>query len=281
MSLISRLRGEPAPPVVPVLRLEGVIGRGMSTRRAALSLADLARPIERAFKTKRAAAVALLINSPGGSPVQSSLIASRIRARAEEKDLKVYAFCEDVAASGGYWLALAADEVYADASSILGSIGVVYSSFGFVDLIAKLGIERRTHTAGERKAILDPFVPEREDDIGHLRHVQGEIHRAFIDHVKSRRGDALKGSEAEMFSGAFWAGHKALEMGLIDGIGDLRGVMRQKLGKKVRLRLVNPPRRRRRWPFGASASISGGALDAVDRIAAELDDRAMWSRYGL
>jgi signal peptide peptidase SppA len=264
-------------PVVPVIRLHGVIGHVPGRRGRGLALADLARPIRRAFKTPGAKAVALLINSPGGSPVQSSLIAKRIRLMAAEEKLPVLAFCEDVAASGGYWLALAGDEIYADDSSIVGSIGVVYAGFGFVEAIGKLGIDRRLHTAGSRKAILDPFGPEREEDVAHLLSVQRDIHTAFIDQVKARRGAKLKGDDAELFSGAFWAGRTALGLGLVDAIGELRTVAQEKFGETVQLRPVNPPKRPSWFRFGTRQ----GPADWIAEAAGALDERAQWTRFGL
>ena len=277
MGLLGRLKGN-KHPIVPVVRLHGVIAAGAGRRQSqTLSMAGMAQPLDRAFKTKGAKAVALLINSPGGSPVQSSFIARRIRLLAEEKKLPVLVFCEDVAASGGYWLALAGDEIYVDDSSIVGSIGVVYAGFGFVDLIAKLGVDRRVHTAGSDKAILDPFRPEEAKDVKRLEAVQGEIHAAFIDHVKARRGAKLKGEDKDLFSGAFWAGRTAVELGLVDAIGDLKTVTREKFGRKVQLQLVNPPRRRPWWRLRAQAD----PLSLVDDVASRIDDRAQWARYGL
>lgn len=279
MGLLRRLGlGGAAAPLVPVVRLHGVIGGVPVGRRAAgMSMATLAPAIERAFHMPGAKAVALLVNSPGGAPVQSSLIARRIRLLAEEKKLPVLAFCEDVAASGGYWLALAGDEIFVDDSSLVGSIGVVYAGFGFADLIARLGIDRRVHTAGENKAILDPFRPEQPDDVARLKAVQGEIHANFIDHVRARRGDKLKGDETELFSGAFWGGRTAVALGLADAVGDLRGVLRQRFGDKVRLRLVNPPRRRSWLRLRAQLDPAGMLLEVGDTLA----ERALWSRYGL
>ena len=207
-------------------------------------------------------AVALAINSPGGSAAQSALIARRIRDHSREKKIPVIAFCEDVAASGGYWLACIGDEIYADANSIVGSIGVVAATFGFPDLLRKIGIERRVHTAGERKAMLDPFRPEDPDEVERLQAIQRQIHENFIDWVRERRGDRLKGSDAELFSGEFWTGQRAVELGLVDGIDDLRGAMRRRFGDQVRLRpVVSDTRMLRRWlglPRGASDLASGG-----------------------
>lgn len=265
------------PPVVAVLRLAGVIADGGGAFRGpTLNHFGLAGAIERAFAVKKVKAVALEINSPGGSPVQSALIAGHIRRLAEEKKVPVYAFCEDVAASGGYWLATAADEIHADASSIVGSIGVIYAGFGLTGLIEKLGVERRIHTAGDNKSFLDPFSPEQEKDVARLRALQDEIHAAFVAQVKGRRGGRLKDPEdAELFSGAFWAGQGALDRGLIDGIGDIRTVMRARFGAKVRLRRVNPP------PGGwlrRRLGLDGGAL--ADGALAAVEHRLAMARYG-
>jgi signal peptide peptidase SppA len=215
MGIMARLRRR--APVVAVLRLAGIVGQAGGFRRG-LSLASLAGPIERAFKMRRVQAVALSVNSPGGSPVQATLIARRIRALAAEHDMPVFAFAEDVAASGGYWLACAGDEIYAEASSIVGSIGVISSGFGFQGLLERMGVERRLHTAGANKGMLDPFLDEKESDVEHL----ATIHEDFMNLVRDRRGKRLKGDEAELFSGAFWTGRKALELGLIDGIHHAR-----------------------------------------------------------
>lgn len=274
--VVRRLFG-PSAPVVPVIRLHGVIGQTGGRRGRGMTLTSLVQPIRRAFKMPGAKAVALLINSPGGSPVQSSLIAKRIRLIAEEEKLPVLAFCEDVAASGGYWLALAGDEIYVDESSIVGSIGVVFAGFGFVEAIGKLGIDRRLHTAGDRKAILDPFGPEREEDVAHLLTVQRDIHAAFIDHVKARRGAKLKGDDADLFSGAFWAGRTALGLGLVDAVGELRTVAQDKFGKKVQLRLVNPPKRPSWFRLGTRT----GPADWLAEAAGAFDERAQWTRFGL
>ncbi|MCG8358416.1 MAG: S49 family peptidase, partial [Kiloniellales bacterium] len=244
-SLLSRLPfipiGEP-PPVVAVLRLSGVIG-SMGPLRSGLTLSRLAEPIERAFKVKHLKAVALAVNSPGGSPVQSALIANRIRSLAEEKKVKVFAFTEDVAASGGYWLACAADEIYADESSIIGSIGVISQGFGFTEAIQRLGIERRVHTAGDKKSLLDPFREEDPTDVKRLKAIQKEVHESFKDLVRQRREGRLKASERTLFTGEFWTGRKSLELGLVDGLGELRQVMRERYGKKVRLKRVDGERR--------------------------------------
>lgn len=224
-------------PVVAVVRLSGIIGPSQPLR-GGLNLAGVAAALEAAFSMKNAKAVALIVNSPGGSPVQSSLIYKRIRALAEEKSLPVYAFAEDVAASGGYMIACAADEIYADESSVVGSIGVVSAGFGFTGLIEKLGVERRVHTSGESKAMLDPFQPEKPEDVARLEALQEEVHENFKALVRKARGDRLKTDDPAIFSGAFWAGAGALERGLIDGLADLRSHMRGLYGDKVKLRLV-------------------------------------------
>jgi signal peptide peptidase SppA len=262
-------------PTVGVLRLSGIIGSSGMGRRTGLALTEQASMIERVFNLSRLKAVALAINSPGGSPVQSALIARRIRQLAEEKEIPVYAFCEDVAASGGYWLACAAEEIYADPASIVGSIGVVSAGFGFTDMLEKIGVERRVHTSGKKKGMLDPFVPEVEDDLERLREIQEDIHEQFKDYVRMRRGAKLKACEDILFSGEFWTGRRSQELGLIDGLGDLRSVMRKKYGEKVNLRLVGG---RKRFGLGR---LLGGQVDIVDQGIAALEDRAYWSRFGL
>jgi signal peptide peptidase SppA len=279
------------PPVVSVIRLDGIIGPS-GALRPAVNLAALAPLIERAFAPKRQKAVALLINSPGGSPVQSALVASRIRQLADEKKVPVFAFTEDVAASGGYWLACAADEIFAAESSIVGSIGVISAGFGFQDLISRYGVERRVHTSGTRKAMLDPFQPEDPEDIVRLKAIQAEIHEAFKEHVRSRRAGRLKAPETELFTGEFWTGRRALDLGLIDGIGDLRSVMRGRFGEKVRLRVVHAERGWLRGRLrleegdalgrGMTADAVGGAAGAAVRAAlGALEERAIWGRFGL
>ncbi len=258
-------------PTVAVLRLTGVIG-GPDISRRGLNLAGLADSIERAFKLPHLRAVALAVNSPGGSPVQSALIAGRIRALADEKEIPVYAFCEDAAASGGYWLACAADEIYAEGASIIGSIGVISAGFGFPALLEKIGVERRVHTAGSRKAILDPFQPEDQNDVDQLKALQADIHEQFIDYVRARRGERLDAADEMLFSGEFWTGRRAKALGLIDGIGDLRGVMRDKFGEKVRLRVVGGQRGWLQRRIG---------LHIVDALLDSLQSRALWGRFGL
>ncbi len=275
---IKRLR-QP-PPVVAVLRLAGVIGQ-LGPLRRGLSLAALAQPIERAFKLRRLKAVALAVNAPGGSAVQSALIAGRIRALAEENDVPVYAFAEDVAASGGYWLACAADEIFADGASIIGSIGVISAGFGLQGALKRLGVERRLHTSGERKAMLDPFLKEKPEDVERLQAIQQDIHESFKEMVRRRRGDRLKAPEEELFSGAFWTGREALEMGLIDGIGDLRSVMRQRFGDDVKLRPIGPARRWWRRRFGFTGGAAPDSFDWTAGALAAIEERLWWSRFGL
>ncbi len=271
-------------PVVPVLRLAGAIG--MSTPlRPGLSIATLSNAIEKAFSMSKLPSVALLVNSPGGSPVQSNLILKRIRQLAEEKDKKVYVFCEDVAASGGYYIALAGDEIYADTSSIVGSIGVISAGFGFEKAIEKLGVERRVYTAGTSKSMLDPFRPENPADVARLKQVQQDVHDAFIGVVKDRRAGKLTGHDDDLFNGSFWSAPKALDLGLIDGVSDVRTKMRELHGDKVRLKVVPISsggllsRLRRASMGGLPVSLSAGSL--TDDLVSTVEARALWSRFGL
>ena len=278
--LPKRLRGDTA--VVPVVRLAGVIGFS-TPLKPGLTLANVARPLERAFGMRKARAVALLINSPGGSPVQSHLIYRRIRQLAAENSRPVIVFAEDVAASGGYMIACAGDEIICDPASIVGSIGVVGSSFGFVKLMDKLGIERRLYTSGEHKAMLDPFLPEIPEDVERLKAAQREIHEGFIDLVKRSRGVRLKGPEKTVFSGEYWTGNKAIELGLADGIGDLRSTLRERFGDNVVTPLVSAARG---W-FGRLQPGVGRLepllrrADLAEEIISALEARALWARYGL
>ena len=237
---------------------------------------------DKAFSDKKAPVIAISINSPGGSAVQARLIYKRIRDLAEEKDKKVIVFLEDVAASGGYMIACAGDEIIADPSSIVGSIGVISAGFGFVGLIDKLGIERRVYTAGQNKSVLDPFRPEKEEDIGHLKDLQLEVHKTFIDLVKSRRGDKLA-DDPDLFTGKFWSGVSGLGLGLVDGLGDLRSTLKARYGEKVKLKLITAPKGLfgRRTP-GAAARIDGEMLaGALQQGLNAIEERALWSRYGL
>jgi serine protease SohB len=279
--LPRRLRGD--IPIVPVVRLTGIIG--LSTPlKPGLTLAAVSKALERAFATRHARAVALLINSPGGSPVQSHLIFRRIRQLAEEKGLRVFAFIEDVGASGGYMIACAADEIVCDPSSMVGSIGVVGGSFGFDKLMEKVGVERRLYTSGERKAMLDPFLPEKPEDVKRLKQLQGEIHEAFIALVKERRGAKLLGPEKTLFSGEYWTGLTAVELGIADSLGDLRSFLRERYGDEVLTPLVATERgflaRRLRGADAEFGLFSGKPAWAEDMISA-LEARALWSRYGL
>ena len=275
--LPERFRGA----VVPVVRLSGTIGT-VTPLRPGLTLSGVSKLLEKAFETKRAKAVALVINSPGGSPVQSHQIYNRIRQLAETKKIPVLVFVEDVAASGGYMIACAGDEIFCDPSSILGSIGVIGGTFGFQDLIKKVGIERRIYTSGEHKSSLDPFLPESPDDVARLKAIQRDIHDSFIDLVKRSRGARLQGEEAFLFSGEYWAGERSVKLGLADGIGDLRSVLRTRYGERVRMPVIAPKTGllsslAGRKP-GAGAMIGTGFAD--DLISA-LETRAFWARYGL
>jgi len=279
MLLPPRFRAD--VPVVPVVRLSGAIGVA-APLRPGLMLATVSRALERAFATRNARAVALIINSPGGSPSQSHLLFMRIRQLAEEKNLPVLAFIEDVGASGGYMLACAADEIYCDRFSIVGSIGVVGATFGFTELMQKLGIERRVYTSGDRKVMLDPFLPEKPDDVKRITAIQKEIHQDFIDLVKVRRGARLTGADETLFSGEFWTAQRAIELGLADHVGDLRSTLRERFGDKVRTPLISVERGlfgRARPGVGIEALTAKAGL--ADDVIAALETRALWSRYGL
>ncbi|WP_306025324.1 S49 family peptidase [Oceaniradius stylonematis] len=273
-------------PIIPVVRLRGMISPGGSPLQPVLSLAAVAPALERAFSVKQAPAVAISVNSPGGSPVQSRLIYKRIRDLAEEKKKPVLVFTEDVAASGGYMIAVAGDEIIADPSSIVGSIGVISAGFGFTEAIRKIGVERRVYTAGQNKSTLDPFQPEKEEDVERIKALQLEVHRTFIDLVKERRGDKL-GDDPDLFSGRFWAGNSARELGLVDHLGDMRGFIKDRFGDKAQLRLVTMPR----GLFGRrpQPGVTGlGGIDpvvltshAASGLLSALEERALWNRYGL
>ncbi len=272
-------------PVVPVVRLTGVIGFS-TPLKPGLTLAGVARVLDKAFKLRGAKAVALVINSPGGSAVQSHLIYARVRQLAAEKKLPVIAFVEDVAASGGYMIACAADEIVCDASSIVGSIGVVGASFGFDAAIKRLGIERRVYTAGEHKVMLDPFQPEKPDDVARLQAIQQEIHNNFISLVKQSRGGRLTGPEKTLFSGEYWLAATAQGYGLIDKLGDPRGVLRERYGEDVLTPVIASPRGLLgRFAPGREFLGLGGrpSLDAslADEIVTAIETRAMWSRFGI
>lgn len=279
----ARFRRDTA--VVPVVRLSGVIG-AVTPLRPGMSLAGVAKLLERAFGTRNAKAVALVINSPGGSPVQSRQIYLRIRQLAAEKKLPVLVFVEDVAASGGYMIACAGDEIFCDPSSILGSIGVVGGSFGFQELIKKIGVERRLYTAGAHKAMLDPFQPENPDDVARVKALQREIHAIFIALVKQSRGARLKGADDVLFSGEYWAGETSVALGLGDAIGDIRSVLRMRYGEKVQMPVIAAPTGILSGLLGRkSANASSDlALDGVaglpDQLISALETRAIWARYG-
>src|SRR5882757_2660805 len=269
-------------PVVPVVRLSGVIG-AVTPLRPGMSLTGVAKMLERAFATKNAKAVALVINSPGGSPVQSRQIYLRIRQLAAEKKLPVLVFVEDVAASGGYMLACAGDEIFCDPSSILGSIGVVGGSFGFQELIRKIGVERRLYTAGEHKAMLDPFLPENPDDVARVKALQREIHAIFIALVKRSRGTRLKGAEDALFSGEYWAGETSVSLGLADAIGDIRSTLRARYGDKVQTPVIAPPTGLLAGLMGRKSG-AGTSLDGLaglpDELISALETRAIWAKFG-
>src|SRR4051812_6816290 len=271
--------------IVPVVRLSGTIG-AVTPLRPGMSLAGIARTLERAFSIRSAKAVALVINSPGGSPVQSRQIYLRIRQLAAEKKLPVLVFVEDVAASGGYMIACAGDEIFCDPSSILGSIGVVGGSFGFQELIKKIGVERRLYTAGAHKAMLDPFLPENPDDVARVKALQREIHAIFIALVKQSRGARLKGADDDLFSGEYWAGETSVSLGLADGIGDLRSVLRARYGEKVRTPVIAPSGGLLSGLLGRKSAGAGtltalpGLAGLPDEVISALETRAIWAKYG-
>ncbi len=260
--------------VIPLIRLEGVIatqsGRG---RGSSLSLETLRENIDKAFAMKSAPFIGLAINSPGGSPVQSALIGNYIRMKAEETNKEVYAFCEDVAASGGYWLAASADKIYVMNASIIGSIGVIASMFGFTDLIKKIGVERRVYTAGEQKSQLDPFLPENKEQITHLKELQASIHQDFIDWVQKRRGDKLSDNKS-LFTGKFWDGERAKELGLVDEIGCVDDILYQKYGKKYQIKYLNQQKK-------GLLKFLGAELGGGEKMLQAIEERTYWERFGL
>jgi signal peptide peptidase SppA len=272
-------------PTVPVVRLSGTIG-AVTPLRPGMSLGGVARTLERAFATRNAKAVALVINSPGGSPVQSRQIYLRIRQLAAEKKLPVLVFVEDVAASGGYMLACAGDEIFCDPSSILGSIGVVGGSFGFQELIKKIGVERRLYTAGAHKAMLDPFKPEDPDDVARVKALQGQIHAIFIALVKQSRGSRLKGADEVLFTGEYWAGETSVSLGLADAIGDLRSTLRTRYGDKVKTPVIAPATGLlsgllgRKSAGAAALSQLDGIGGLPDEVISALETRAIWAKFG-
>lgn len=268
--------------VIPVVRLNGAIMSGGNQFRQNLNMANAAPLLARAFSDKQAPAVAIMVNSPGGSPVQARLIYRRIRDLAEEKNKKVLMFVEDVAASGGYMIACAGDEIIADPSSVVGSIGVISAGFGFTGLIDKIGVERRVYTAGQNKSLLDPFKPENPEDVAYLKELQLEIHKVFIDLVKQSRGERLN-DDPDLFTGRFWTGQRGKELGLVDDLGDLHSVLRARFGDKVKPRLIAPQRGLfgRKVP-GVATGLAAGALAGIGEAGLNaLEERALWARYGL
>ena len=278
--LPARWRGE---AVVPVVRLSGVIG-AVTPLRPGMSLAGVSRTLERAFSIKGAKAVALVINSPGGSPVQSRQIYQRIRQLAAEKNRRVLVFVEDVAASGGYMIACAGDEIFCDPSSIVGSIGVVGGTFGFTELIKKVGIERRLYTSGDHKSQLDPFLPENPEDVARLKQIQREIHDTFIALVKDSSGARLKEQDGYLFTGEYWAGERSVKLGLADAIGDLRTVLRARYGDKVQMPVIAPPTGFLSGFAGRKPGAGAALFDVPglsENLISALEERAIWERYGL
>ena len=266
--------------VINVIRLQGAISAG--GLRSGLNAKDLEPLLQRAFR-KGVAGVALAINCPGGSPVQSALIAARIRTLSAANKIPVYAFCEDVAASGGYWLACAADEIYADQSSIVGSIGVIAAGFGFVDALNKLGVERRVYTAGTSKNILDPFKAEKKEDVERLLELQEDVHESFKSYVRGRRAGKLKDEEGELFTGAFWTGARGLDLGLVDGLGHMHEILTRKFGEKVEIVEISAPKGwgLKRFGFGSATNVGGFATELPEAALNALETRALWSRFGL
>jgi len=262
------------PPVIPVVRLQGVIAA--EQRPGRLNIASVEPLLARAFAMKSAPAIAIVINSPGGSPVQSRLISKRIRDLADQNHKPVLVFVEDAAASGGYFIAVAGDEILVDPSSIVGSIGVIMASFGFVGAIDKLGIERRIHTAGRSKSTLDPFLPEKEEDVERVKRFEADIHDVFIEHVKAGRKGRLKAADDDLFTGEWWTGLRGIELGLADGIGDLHGTLRERYGDDVVLKQIAPKR-----PFFALPRLGISAQSMIEDVTHSIEDRALWARLGL
>ena len=267
-------------PRVALVRLHGVISPAGSPLRRGLNLEAVAPMLKKAFRMKGAEAVVLSVNSPGGSPVQSALIGTRIRQLARKHDRPVLAFCEDAAASGGYWLAASADEIYAHASSIIGSIGVISAGFGFPDALAKIGVERRVYTAGESKSILDPFQPEKPEDVARLKALQEDIHRQFIDWVQQRRGSRLAQDGPPLFDGSFWTGRQAAELGLVDKLGAMHSILEEKFGAELDIVSVSP-RKRFGLPGMAAEMRADAAGLAAESLLASAEQRFWWARLGL
>lgn len=264
--------------VIPVVRLSGVIEA--SSRPGRINIQQAAPLLKKAFSVKRAPAVAIVINSPGGSPVQSHLVAKYIRDLAAEKEKKVFVFVEDVAASGGYFIACAGDEIIADPSSIVGSIGVIYAGFGFEEAIGKIGVKRRLYTAGANKSTLDPFSPEKEADIERIKKLQLDIHEVFIDYVKSRRGDKFA-KDQDLFTGEFWTAKSGIELGLVDRLGDMHSVLKEHYGEKVKLEKVEAKRPLFALPRSPFAQIGVSTDGLTDDFISSVEAKALWSRFGL
>jgi signal peptide peptidase SppA len=259
---------------IPVVRLHGVIAA--EQRQGRLNISTVNPLLERAFAIKSAPAVAIIVNSPGGSPVQSRLIGKRIRDLADQHSKPVLVFVEDAAASGGYFIAIAGDEIIVDPSSIVGSIGVIMAGFGFVGALEKLGIERRVHTAGNNKSTLDPFLPEKQSDIERIKQFELDIHQVFIDAVKTRRGAKLKAPDEQLFTGEWWTGIRGVELGLVDALGDIHEVLQARYGKDLNLKVIAPKR-----PFFGIPRIGFSAQTLAADLAATVEDRALWARLGL
>ncbi|MET3926416.1 S49 family peptidase [Devosia sp. 2618] len=269
---LQRLIGR-SKTTIPVIRLHGVIAA--EQRQGRLNIASVAPLLKRAFSVKSAPVIAIIVNSPGGSPVQSRLIAKRIRDLADEHNKPVLVFVEDAAASGGYFIAVAGDEIIVDPSSIVGSIGVIMAGFGFVGALEKLGIERRVHTAGNNKSTLDPFLPEKQSDIERIKQFEIDIHNVFIDVVKTRRGAKLRAADDALFTGEWWTGIRAVDLGLADSIGDIHEVLHTRYGKDIELKVIEP---KRPW-FGVPRI--GFAAGLAGDISATVEDRSVWARFGL
>ena len=264
--------------IIPTLRLSGVIGQA-GLLRSGLTINTIDKLINKLFSFKKSPAVALIINSPGGSPTQSSLIAERIINKSKEKNKKVIAFVEDVAASGGYWLACSADEIFIDQNSVIGSIGVISPGFGFVNFIKKIGVERRVYTSGKSKSFLDPFKPEKKEDIKRLKIIQEQIHENFISYVKDRRDSKLnKKFEKEIFSGLFWVGKKAITLGLADGLGSIDDVLKKKYGKKIEIKMID---QKKSFIQRKLSSSYPSSLLNTEELINSIEEKALWSRYGL
>jgi len=265
---------------IPVVRLAGAIAAGGSPLNRTLSLAGVAPLLEKAFSDKKAPAIAIAINSPGGSPVQSNMIYTRIRQLAEQHEKQVLVFVEDVAASGGYMLAIAGDEIFVDEMSIIGSIGVVSASFGFDKAIEKLGVDRRVYTAGKNKVSLDPFQPEKKADIAYLKELQLEIHQVFIDMVKARR-DVKLSDDPDIFTGKFWTGLRAKELGLIDGFGHIGTIIKERYGKDAELKLIQQKRGLLNRGGESGINVASHAEALVDASVMTAEEKALRARFGL